>query len=99
MRDDHSSSLIGKFAQGLKAERVADSGNIGERLEDIGVADRVTVVEQNHRCHGSLARDHGRDYMSLGVGDIGRERSSSLSGQYLTSQIKKIKDKGRTSKN
>lgn len=99
MRNDHGGSLIGKFADGLEGERVADSGDIGERFEDIGVADRVTVVEQDHRCHGRLARDHGWNNMSLGVGDVGRERSSSLSSQHLTCQIKRNGEGRHTSKN
>lgn len=94
VRNDHGSGLIGEFADGLEGERVADSGDIGKRLEDIGVADRVTVIEQNHRRHGSLSRDDGRDNMGLGVRDIGRERSSSLSSQHPTYQINWKWEKG-----
>ena len=79
MRNDHGGSLISKFADGLEGERIADGRNIGERLEGFGVADRVTILEKDHRRHGSLSRDHGGNDMSLRVGNIGRESSSGLS--------------------
>lgn len=79
VRNDHGSSLGGKLAQALEAESAADRGDIGERLEDVGVADRVTVVEQNHRCRDGFTRHDSRDDVSLGVRDVGSKRSSSLS--------------------
>lgn len=78
VRNDHGSGLGGKLAQALEAESAADRGDIGERLEDVGVADGVAVIEENHRSHGRLSRHNGRDDVRLGVGDVGREGGRSL---------------------
>lgn len=78
VRNDLNSSLIGKLAQGLEGKRAADRGDVGERLEDVGVADGVAVIEENHRSHGRLSRHNGRDDVRLWVGDVGREGGRSL---------------------
>lgn len=78
VRNDLDSSLIGKLAQSLESERAADRGDVGERLKDVGVADGVAVIEENHRAHGRLSGHNGRDDVRLGVRDVGREGSRSL---------------------
>lgn len=78
IRNNLDSSLGGQLAKGLEGQRVADSRDIGKRLEDIRIADRVTVVEENHRRHDRLTGDDSRDGVRLRVRDVGRESSSSL---------------------
>lgn len=84
VRNDHGSGLGGKLAQALEAESAADRGDIGERLEDVGVADRVTVVEQNHRRRDGFTRHDSRDNMGLGVRDVGSKGSGSLESISIT---------------
>lgn len=76
--DDHCASLGGKVAHGLEVKSAADSRDVGERLEDLGVAGIVTVIEQDHRGKGSLAGHKSGHDVSLGVVDVGCVSSSGL---------------------
>lgn len=74
----HYGCFSGKFGDRLEVKGAANSWDIGERLEDIGVADGVTVVEQNHGGESSLAGQKGRYNVRLGVIDVRCVSSRSL---------------------
>lgn len=73
MRCNHRTRLSRKLRQGLESQGAAHSRNVGERLEDLRVALRGAVVEENHRADARVALRHdGGDDVCLGVGDVGR---------------------------
>lgn len=45
--DNHGTQFSGKLGHGLEADSAANRGNVGERLENLGVADAVAIVEEN----------------------------------------------------
>ena len=74
----HRSSLSGKVTDSLEVKGAAHSRDVGEWLENLGVAGVVTVVEQDHRGESSLTGHKGGHHVSLGVVDVGCVGSSSL---------------------
>lgn len=67
MRKDDSSSLISKLSKSLKVQGAADRRDIRERLEGLGVADFVTVVEDDDGRHEGITGDDSRNRVRLGV--------------------------------
>lgn len=45
--DNHGTQFSRKLGDSFEADGAADRGDIGERLENLGVADAVAIVEQN----------------------------------------------------
>lgn len=79
MRRHQGTSLGRKLRQGLEAQCAADSRDIGKRLEDLGIALRGTVVEENHRSDGRVTLgNNSRNDVSLGIGDVGSVRCCGL---------------------
>lgn len=78
MRHDHGSSLGSKLRDGLEAQSAGHGGDIGEGLEDIGIAGVLTVIEQDDRSQETVTRNQSRHNVSLGVGDVGSIGSRSL---------------------
>jgi len=65
--DYHFTGLSGELCDGLEVDSAANRWDVCKGLENIGVANGITVIEQDHRCQGGVSRDQSRYDMSLRV--------------------------------
>lgn len=76
--DDLLTSLCGELRDGLEGHSAGNSGNVGERLKDIGESGVIAVVEQDHRCQSRVSGNQSGHNVGLGIIDVGCVFSGSL---------------------